>query len=149
MSHKYRELASFLEKNNDTEYIKNILDSTEYYNIFSVAVHTDLLWNIYNNMNYDCFEHVILSRKIAWQDGAMLDKIARTLLNDHEIEHFFSLYDHQEIINMINFDMRNNKYSYYDIHIYYTFGVHCMKWHHRVRFGKYITNYLQYYMFRR
>ena len=95
---------------------------------------------IYHYMTNDCFKHLVLSRKIAWQHRRILDKLMVSLIDETDITHFFSFYDRDEIIEMCKYDMGYNVlYSYNVNNIYCTYIMYCMMMHHS--FAKSLIKY--------
>ena len=78
-----------------------IIDAPENYNILSGDItFANKCGQLYNKMTSNCFKHLVLTRKIAWQHPVILDKLSN-LDTAAEIAQFFSFYSHDEIMMMI------------------------------------------------
>ena len=142
MTTKQIELAYIIKENTDTEYIKTILDSPKYYSVLSMGIDADLCGIVYNNLTTECFRYLVLSRKIAWQNDVILIKLMQLLRSSVDIERFFSFYDHQEMIEMMQYDMGNfNPYVYRGKSIYFTYIIYCMATLYTHQFSQYLIKY--------
>ena len=128
---------------NDTDKIIS-LDSPKYYSILSHKIKNTYNCEVlYKGMSANCFKHIILSRKIAWQHSIIIIRIINALDTSAEIEQFFSFYDHNEIIRIMHYNL-SYSYAWKQKYIANTMCMLCLI-HEKHCFNKYIINYLSMY----